>query len=120
MNRDNWIEIKPLLPKEVCLTGISPNLCSSIQGKDCYCKRFQDAMKSQLTQDHGEVLAFHPKWIHPDWNPLGIRAGFVNGEQNFYSAEWNDGQDTYQNSDESFPTHWMPYPQSPELLTPVI
>lgn len=108
-----WIAVMPILKKELCLRGISSNLCSSILKRDCDCKLYEDSVKSQLTQDHGEVIGFHEKWIHPDFNPNGIRIGFLNGDDKFYSAQWWDYQDTYQNSDEYFPTHWMPLPQPP-------
>lgn len=53
-----------------------------------------------LTQDDGEVLAHHPDWIDEDFNPKGIRIGFVGGEGNFISAYWWDYQDTYIDGEE--------------------
>ncbi len=55
-----------------------------------------------------EVLGFHNDWIHPDFNPSGIRVGFM-GADGFISARWNDSQDTYLNG-EGMPTKWMKIP----------
>lgn len=114
-SKDNWIKIdQEKKQKPICINGISSNLCSSIQGKDCPCLIHEKWLKSQLNQDMGEVIAFHPAWINEDFNPNGIRVGFVNGDGNFFSAEWNDHQDTYQNNEQHFPTHWQPLPEPPK------
>ena len=51
-----------------------------------------------------EVLAYHHKWVNEDFNPKGIRVGFLqdnmaeSGKKNpydFVSAYWWDYQDTY-------------------------
>ena len=39
-----------------------------------------------------EVLAFNKKWIDEDFNPRGIRVGFL-GFDGFISAFWYDEQD---------------------------
>jgi hypothetical protein len=67
----------------------------------------------RLIQDDGEVLAFHPAWIHPDFNPQGIRIGFMNGEGRFQSAEYSDYKDTYLSDDLHMPIHWMKLPNHP-------
>ena len=41
-----------------------------------------------------EVLAYHQDWEDKDFNPLGIRIGFLNAD-GFTSAMWWDYQDTY-------------------------
>lgn len=55
-----------------------------------------------------EVLAYSPEWIHPDFNPKGIRVGFLNEDENgeFISAKWWDYQDTYVNDDKTKPVKW--------------
>ena len=51
-----------------------------------------------------EVLAYHHKWVDEDFNPKGIRVGFLqdchtgseeNDRYDFVSAFWWDYQDTY-------------------------
>lgn len=60
-----------------------------------------------------EVIAQSDEWIHPDFNPKGIRVGFQNltedrndAEFQFLSAHWYDYQDTYQNDEKTFPVKW--------------
>ena len=60
-----------------------------------------------------EVIGFSPEWIHEDFNTNGTRVCFLNGDEGFFSAQWNDYQDTYDNS-EVMPTHWMPMPIMPK------
>lgn len=63
-----------------------------------------------LTQEDGEVVAFHPSWIDEDFNKKGIRCGFIGGELTFISAKWNDYQDTYDNDETEMPTHYFIVP----------
>ena len=42
-----------------------------------------------------EVIAYHHKWIDEDFNPRGIRVGFL-GFDGFISAFWYDEQDCYE------------------------
>lgn len=42
-----------------------------------------------------EVLAFNRKWIDEDFNPKGIRVGFLS-DDGFISAFWYDEQDCYE------------------------
>lgn len=41
-----------------------------------------------------EVLAYNSKWVDIDFNPKGIRIGFLS-EDGFISAYWWDYQDCY-------------------------
>ena len=41
-----------------------------------------------------EVIAFHHKWVSEEFNPRGIRIGFLTYD-GFISAFWWDDQDTY-------------------------
>lgn len=36
--------------KPICINGISPNLCSHIQGTDCKCKRYEQSIKNANKQ----------------------------------------------------------------------
>lgn len=62
--------------------------------------KWVDNLERPLTQNDGEVLGYHPEWINPDFNPKGIRIGFIGGEGTFLSAYWWDYQDTYVNGEE--------------------
>lgn len=53
-----------------------------------------------------EVIGYHPEWVHPDFNLLGIRIGFVDYKGRFISAKWWDSQDTYMNDKTYFPIKW--------------
>ena len=73
-----------------------------------------------------EVIAYHHKWVDEDFNPNGIRIGFLSDE-GFISAFWWDEQDCYETiskenceSDEDFyenhidntePEFWLPIPK---------
>jgi len=54
-----------------------------------------------------EVLAYSSEWVDEDFNPTGIRVGFLNGDRTFISARWRDYQDTYMNGEE-LPEKWVP------------
>lgn len=41
-----------------------------------------------------EVLAYNPEWIDEDFNPKGVRIGYLSDE-GFISAHWWDYQDCY-------------------------
>lgn len=41
-----------------------------------------------------EVLAFNKEWIDEDFNPKGVRIGFL-GEDGFISTVWNSEHDVY-------------------------
>ena len=42
-----------------------------------------------------EVIAYHHKWVDEDFNPNGIRVGFL-GDDGFISAFWWDYQNCYE------------------------
>lgn len=50
--------------------------------------------KENLPPEGVEVLAYNSKWVNEDFNPKGIRIGFVIGDE-FISAHWWDYQDCY-------------------------
>ena len=76
-----------------------------------------------------EVLAFNKKWIDEDFNPRGIRVGFL-GFDGFISAFWYDEQDCYEtisklhcesnkdfyknHIDNTEPEFWFPFPKPPK------
>lgn len=64
----------------------------------------------KLTQEHGEVLAHAAEWIDDDFNPKGIRSGFIGGDGSFISAYWNDTFDSYENNEEFFPDFFLEVP----------
>jgi len=66
--------------------------------------------RNPITQDMGEVLAFHPNWIDEDFNPDVIRAGYFNGDDKFYSAKWFNYHDNWESCDKEMPTLYMLYP----------
>jgi hypothetical protein len=68
-----------------------------------------------ITQEFGEVMGFHPDWVHPDWNPNGTRIGFLNGDDHFNTAKWCDYHDKYENDEGKMPTHFMHIPTRPDL-----
>ena len=67
-----------------------------------------------------EVLLFNENWKHPDWNPRGIRIGFLDDVSGWVSAYWCNTHDEYHTrdsmlDDEQFedssamnqiPSHW--------------
>ena len=73
-----------------------------------------------------EAIAYHYKWIDEDFNPNGIRIGFLSDE-GFISAYWWNEQDCYEtisklhcNSNNDFykrhidntePEFWLPIPK---------
>ena len=73
-----------------------------------------------------EVIAYNHKWVDEDFNPNGIRIGFLS-DDGFISAFWWDEQDCYETisklhceDDEDFferhidntePEFWFPIPK---------
>lgn len=64
--------------------------------------KYQDSMP---TDEDGEVLCYSPEWIDEDFNPRGLRVGFMCGS-GFISAFWWDYQDTYENDEKTVPLYW--------------
>jgi hypothetical protein len=64
-----------------------------------------DAIKPRIGV---EVLAFSKKFIHSDYNPKGIRIGFLNEDDNgpFISAYYNNSQDCYKTCEDIEPELW--------------
>ena len=70
-----------------------------------------------------EVLLYNKNWINEDWNPKGVRVGYLDGVGGWISAYWCNYHDDYhtRTSDEDdkqfedykaenqIPTHWMEY-----------
>lgn len=52
-------------------------------------------LSKQKPEEGVEVLCFNENWIDEDFNPKGIRIGFLNGDGNFTTAHWWDYQDCY-------------------------
>jgi len=71
-----------------------------------------------------EVLLYNKNWINEDWNPKGVRVGYLGGVGGWISAYWCNYHDDYhtRTSDEDdkqfedykaenqVPTHWMEIP----------
>lgn len=68
--------------------------------------------------DDVDVIAYNKKWIHPDWNPKGIRIGFKE-EDRFYSAQFSGNSDDYithyysedDNNYSEKPEYWTKIPE---------
>lgn len=56
---------------------------------------WKEYKEGSMPDEGVEVLAFHEEWIDPDFNPDGIRVGFLNGDHEFVSTYWWDYQDDY-------------------------
>ncbi len=68
---------------------------------------------SELRQNEIQVLGYNEEWIHPDFNPLGIRmcAYCKDWDDNQWrSPMWIDSQDSYITDNLSSPTKWRPLP----------
>ena len=66
-----------------------------------------------------EVDFYNKHWVCPDFNPNGIRSGFLTDEVYVFLALWVDHQDTYTNLvinplSPDYPTHWQPKPTPPK------
>lgn len=69
--------------------------------------------KESLPPKGEEVIAFSKKWINEDFNPRGIRVGFLTDDGQFISAYWWDYEDDYiaiykdkcENSPDFFENH---------------
>ena len=95
------------------------SMLSIIEAKDAEIEHLKQADKWIKVEDRlpnigVEVNAFHPSWIDDDYNPLGVRTGFLNGDDKFYSAKWNNYHDCYQEESDIMPTYWQPLPAAPK------
>lgn len=69
--------------------------------------------KFRRPEDGMEVIGYHPLWIHPDYNPEGLRVCFHN-DGKWISAVWDNEQDCYNTKYPSIvPTHWTSLPKKP-------
>ena len=82
------------------------------------------SFEEEMPPEHEEVLFYNEKWINEDFNPRGIRIGFMSNDD-FTTAHWWNYQDTYEtinhvncDDDNSYskeiresikPTHWRPF-----------
>lgn len=66
------------------------------------------SVEERLPPDNTGVLLYNFDWFDPQYNPGGIREGFLSGDgETFISAKWFGHQDCYETSEDS-PTHWKP------------
>lgn len=65
--------------------------------------------------DDIDVIAYSKEWIHPDWNPKGIRVGFKE-EDRFYSTQWsgNNKYKTYCHTNDNSYSDYYSYSEKPE------
>ena len=73
-----------------------------------------------------EVLLFNSVWINEDYNPKGIRIGFLDDVSGWTSAYWCNYHDDYHTrisevdniqfkdnkGENQIPTHWMSLPET--------
>ena len=81
--------------------------------------------KSRIPKKGIEVLLFNEKWINEDYNPKGIRIGFLDDVSGWTSAYWCNYHDDYHTrtsdgdnkqfkdfkASNQVPTHWMSIPE---------
>lgn len=79
------------------------------EGKQVWVKTADDLPPPATT-----LLGYNPKWIDEDFNPEGIRECFMNDDNSWNSAYWDNDQDTWWNDTDTIPTHWMRRPSNPE------
>ncbi|MBX4188410.1 MAG: hypothetical protein KW793_04755 [Candidatus Doudnabacteria bacterium] len=75
----------------------------------------------QLPEAGVEVIGQSDKWIHPDYNPDGTRVCFVDDQDEWVSAKWDNEQDSWHThakwccedhgGTDFNPTQWQPKPQ---------
>jgi hypothetical protein len=82
-------------------------------------------IKDELPESGIEVLLFNEKWINEDWNPKGMRIGFLDDVAGWVSSYWCNYHDEYHTrttdeddhqfedfkAENQIPTHWMPLPE---------
>ena len=52
-------------------------------------------------------IGYSKEWVHPDFNPDGLRECFVNGDNGITSARWSNDADQYITDNDSRPTHYL-------------
>lgn len=80
-------------------------------------------VNKELPEECVMVLGYSKDWVHPDFNPKGIRECFINSELGSYywtSSIWNNMNDCWDTSSDiddisnnGNPTHWMELPDVP-------
>lgn len=70
---------------------------------------------NENTPEGEELLLFNEKWKDEDYNPKGVRLGFLEGSGNWLSARWDNYHDCYITADSSLtdedePTHYRRIP----------
>lgn len=63
-----------------------------------------------------EVIGYSKEWVHPDFNPNGVRVCYVSEQGRFTSAYWSNSADEYITDTKSIPTHYCSFPKTPDKL----
>jgi hypothetical protein len=135
VDKDGWFDAKSFYGQAIHkgLVGLTMEISDPYDPKYCYWKRPVSLsginnnngwikVDDMLPEEGIEVLCFNEAWINEDFNPKGIRIGFLNGSEWTTAHYWNY-QDTYMtishsycDNDEEFsdeirdnidPTHYM-------------
>lgn len=85
------------------LTGFKKGYAEALRWRD---------VNIELPPIDKEVIAKSAKWIDEDFNPRGIRVGFMT-DHGFISAKWVDYHNCYiekrsEDNTNEMPTHWRP------------
>ncbi len=86
------------------------------------------SVKDNPPEEGIEFLLYNEKWIDEDFNPKGIRVGFLDGLGGWISSHWCNTHDEYHTrisseDDKQFedfkgenqvPTHYWPLPDKPK------
>lgn len=62
-----------------------------------------------------ELIGHSPEWVHPDFNPEGIRVFYIDSEGEYISARVTDAVGCYRNAP-GVPTHYMIIPPMIEYV----
>lgn len=71
-------------------------------------QRWQDI--STYTIENGEVIFFNEIWIHPEYNPKGVRIGKITKDlciTAYLNSHYGENEDKYSKEGD-YPTHWRP------------
>lgn len=109
VNQDGWIKFSLNLPNgignwllsnkdslfdvkiQITCVQFRPKSLHGIEDNNGWIKIEKE---SNLPETGIEVLCFNENWIDEDFNPNGIRIGFLNDEE-WITAHWWNYQDTY-------------------------